>query len=97
MLNKLAQEITAWRVNKGFITSKDNMLEKLTLVVTECSEAAEDVRHGDWEHFGEEIADTMIHLLDICGTLQINIEFEIEKKMRRNMERPYLHGTTSRA
>ena len=92
MLNAMASDIAAWREEKGFITGKPNMMEKLMLVVTEVAEAAEDVRHDNWEHFEEEIADTMIRLLDITGTLGIDIETAIAKKMTVNRGRPWRHG-----
>lgn len=87
-----AGEIRDYRISKGFTTSWENMLVKLMLVVTEVSEAAEAYRDDDHAHFREEIADTMIRLLDICGTLNIDIETEIEKKMAINRKRPYKHG-----
>lgn len=102
-LDTLAKEIRDWRESKGFITSWDNMMEKLMLVVTEVSETAEAYRaiqkcqFDDREAvalFREEIADTMIRLLDICGTLNIDIEAEIERKMAINRNRPHKHGKT---
>jgi len=91
-MNELAKEIAKWRKEKGFVTTWDNMLEKLMLVVSEVSEAAECYRNDDGEGFNEEIADTFIRLFDICGTLKIDIEKEIQKKMKKNRERPYRHG-----
>ena len=44
------------------------------------------------ENFKEEIADIFIRLGDLCGSLNINIEEEIIKKMKKNKERPYKHG-----
>jgi len=96
-MNEWATEIKAWRETKGFVTNRENMLEKLMLVVTECAEAAEDVRHARWDHFGEEIADTIIRLLDICGTLGIDIDAEVARKMTINLQRPFRHGTLSSA
>lgn len=93
-LNELAVEISLWRVSKGFTTSWINMMEKLMLVVTEVSEAAEAYRINDKDHFTEEIADTFIRLLDITGTLEIDIEKAIQKKMEINKTRPYKHGKT---
>ncbi len=92
-LTRLSFLITEWRKGKGFVTNKENMLEKLMLAVTELAEAAEDVRHANWEHFGEEIADCVIRLLDICGALNINLQKELANKMRINEKRPYRHGT----
>ena len=96
-MNQLAREIMAIRIEHGFETSKENMLGKLMLVVTEISEAAEDVRHQNWDHFSEEIADTIIRLLDICATLDIDIEAEIARKVEINRARPFRHGKESSA
>ena len=68
------------------------MLEKLMLVVTEVAEAAEAWRNDSTFGFDEEIADTFIRLMDICGSLGIDIEVEIGEKMAENENRPYLHG-----
>jgi len=84
--------VMAWRKRKGFKTSWKNMMEKLMLVVTELAEAAEDYRHDNKEHFKEEIADTFIRLFDICGSLGIDIESEIAKKMKTNEDRPFKHN-----
>jgi len=91
-MNNLAKDIATWREQKGFITNWDNMPEKLMLVVTELSEAMEAYRTNDTENFNEEIADTFIRLLDICGSIGIDIEDEVKKKMETNKERPYRHG-----
>lgn len=68
------------------------MPEKLMLVVTELSEAMEAYRREDIENFKEEIADTIIRLCDICGSVGINIERQISSKMEINKKRPRLHG-----
>ena len=81
MLNLFAIEVMQNRIEHGFITSKENMLEKLMLVVTEVAEAVEDVRHENWSHFGEELADVVIRVLDLSATLGIDLEWEIKRKM----------------
>lgn len=91
-LNKLAEEIAEWRRKIGFETSWENMSEKLMLVVTELSEAMEAYRDDDKTQFNEEIADVFIRLLDITGTLKLNIETAIKMKMLKNEKRPYKHG-----
>lgn len=68
------------------------MLGKLMLVVTEVSEASEAVRNDDVENFREEIADSIIRLLDIASTTGMDIHYEIEKKMEINKQREYKHG-----
>lgn len=86
---RLCHEIAA---SKGFWDEKRNIGEALMLVVTELAEAMEAHRRQEDEHFREEIADTFIRLLDLCGGLKIDIEAEIQKKAQRNLSRPYKHG-----
>jgi len=93
-LNQLSKEITAWRKRKGFKTNWSNMPEKLMLVVTELSEAMEAYRYGDKPNFAEEIADSIIRLCDICGSIGIDIESAINDKMEVNKDRPRKHGKT---
>jgi NTP pyrophosphatase (non-canonical NTP hydrolase) len=42
--------------------------------------------------FEDEIADSIIRLLDMCGGLNIDIDFHIEQKLKYNKTRPRLHG-----
>lgn len=98
-LYEWAEYIRKWREEKGFTTPStiegtdaEYMLGKLMLVVSEVGEAAEAVRHHDLDNFKEEIADTFIRLLDICGTMQIDPEIIIATKMRFNEKRPHKHG-----
>lgn len=92
MMNKLAESIRAYRESKGFETSWENMPTKLMLVVTEVSEAMEAWRKKDHKNFNEEIADTIIRCLDITASLGIDIEYEIDEKMKHNQNRPFKHG-----
>lgn len=91
-LGQWAAEIATWRDRKGFETSWDNMVEKLFLVISEAVEAGEALRTSNREGFREEIADTFIRLLDICGSVGIDAEAEIAKKMAVNEGRPPKHG-----
>lgn len=50
------------------------------------------MRHGDTANFEEELADAVIRILDICGTMGIDLEQAILNKMARNRERPVKHG-----
>ena len=77
---------------KGFWDEKRNIGEALMLIVTELAEAMEAHRIQDNENFKEELADTFIRLFDLCGGLNIDIQQEIDKKAKRNKERPYKHG-----
>lgn len=78
--------------DKGFWDKPRPTSELLMLIVSELAEALEADRHGDKENFKEEIADTFIRLVDLCGGLKIDLESEVIKKMRVNEKRPRLHG-----
>ncbi len=99
-MNNLSKYIAEWREKKGFLTpsklsENHDVLAKLMLVVSELGEAAEAVRHQDQENFEEEIADTIIRLLDLTGTMGIDIEDALRKKMAINEGREYMHGKYS--
>lgn len=96
-LNRVAGNIKAWRIRKGFSMPEtfddvDLLLSKLALVHSEVSEATEAVRHGDAANFAEELADAVIRILDISASLGIDLEQAIEDKMEKNEGRPYMHG-----
>ncbi len=91
-LNELSQLCHAIAVEKGFWDKDRNIGEALMLIVTELAEAMEAYRIQDQVNFKEELADAFIRLLDLCGGLNIDIEEEIEKKSRKNKNRPYKHG-----
>lgn len=90
------------------IEAKNEMISaKLMLIVSELGEALEALRKGNLtkninnftnfeteikDTFEDEIADTIIRLLDLCGLLQIDIEKHIIAKMEYNKTRERLHG-----
>ncbi len=91
-LNELSRLCHRVAVEKGFWDEKRNIGEALMLIVTELAEAMEAHRVQDEANFREEIADSFIRLLDLCGGLGIDIEEEIHKKSLKNKQRPYKHG-----
>lgn len=64
----------------------------LMLITSELGEAIEAWRHGENEHFAEELADAVIRIADLSGFMSINLEQEIIDKMAKNEKRPYKHG-----
>lgn len=50
--------------------------------------------HRIWhkDSFEDEICDVFIRLGDLCEALDIDIEWQIKKKMEYNQSRPYKHG-----
>ena len=91
-MNEYAKKCHKIALEHGFWEKSTSIPTKLMLIVTEISEACESDRHGDKENFREELADTFIRLYDLVGWLEIDIEEEIQKKMKVNEKRPKLHG-----
>ena len=76
--------------------------QKIGLIMSECGEALEAMRRFEYEangygigvkdSFADEIADTIIRLLDLCGELEIDIDAQMEWKMNYNKSREAKHG-----
>jgi NTP pyrophosphatase (non-canonical NTP hydrolase) len=64
----------------------------LALIHSEVSEALEDYRKGDKEHFIEEMADIIIRVLDLVGGFGSVIDHAIRAKIERNKGRGFRHG-----
>ena len=104
-IKEFAKECQEIRESKGFTTTKEEMLGKLMLVVSEIAEAAEFVRDDNWsswysgngkpEGFIFELADAMIRIGDISSTLGYELDAVIRIKLDYNRSRPSLHGRRS--
>jgi NTP pyrophosphatase (non-canonical NTP hydrolase) len=70
----------------------DTIPRWLMLAVSELGEAMEAFRHDDRGNFAEELADTVIRIMDDCEALGIDLEAEILAKMEKNRQRPHMHG-----
>lgn len=101
-LTDWTSRIHHWSMKKGFWHqdtgakehASGSRLACLMLVTTELGEAAEAIRKGDEINFREEIADTLIRILDLCGGYGIDIEDEVTRKMAVNERREFMHGKT---
>jgi len=56
-----------------------------------------DIENGAFERLiknsiEDELADTVIRVLDLCGYMKIDIDQHISLKMKYNESRPYKHG-----
>lgn len=103
-MNEWRDLIHQWAHTKGFYKHEHSptypicqhvsgaLIAQIMLVVTELSEAVEAVRKADVRNFKEEIADSMIRLLDLCGACNIDIDEEVREKMQYNETRPERHG-----
>jgi NTP pyrophosphatase (non-canonical NTP hydrolase) len=97
---KLQQEIHRTAVEHGWWDQERPMGEVLMLAVTELAEAMEAYRAGNpmsekidgFSKVEEELADTMIRILDMAGGMGFDIEGALRAKMAYNKTRPYRHG-----
>lgn len=93
-------QTTAWEIaeDKGFHAGDEegedarSRAKILALIHSEVSEALEADRVGDEDNYAEELADTVIRLLDHAESEGIDLEAEIEQKMDVNRGREYKHG-----
>lgn len=96
-IDVVANRIADWRAKKGFYTPSEfseaeQLLSKLMLVVTEVSEAAQEVRKDDEPAFVRELADVLIRMLDLTGTMGYSMRDAINSAMEKNESRPRKHG-----
>ena len=94
MVTELAEAMEADRKGKS-----------AELDIYEACELAVDIEDGDMEPYltatfrdlikdskEDELADTMIRILDYCGAKNIDIAKHINLKLQYNATRPHLHG-----
>jgi|SRR3990172_323343 len=94
-LNDWVEYCKLWRERKGFDTGWHNLPEKAMLIVTEIAEMVEAHRsEGDSmrDSVQEELADAVIRCLDLAGSLGLDLQTTMEKKMAINEKRPMKHG-----
>lgn len=96
------QAMEAKGFHDGRDAGRDDTLLRLCLVHTEVSEAAQLAKRHFLpgccpdEHllaFSEEIADVLIRLFDLAGTLDLDLEAAVQAKMAKNAARPHKYGT----
>jgi len=99
--NQLAQDITTQCKAKGFADNWNDG-EKIALMHCELSEALEELRrnnqelseklNGEVTKFTEELADTIIRIMDFAGHYNLNLGKAIVMKHDYNSKRPYRHS-----
>ena len=100
MLNELANEIVEINRANGWNVTKPEDWENETykipaliaLIQSEVSEALEGFRQNDKENFREELADTLIRVLDCAGGLGLDMDEAVRAKLEKNKTRGFRHG-----
>lgn len=64
----------------------------LALIHSEVSEALEALRKNDRANFEEELADTLIRVLDCATGLGIDMDANVRAKLAKNRTRGFRHG-----
>lgn len=100
MLNELGKEILKINLDNGWDVSQPGdwqssaykLPAKLALITSEVSEALEAFREDDALNFAEELADTLIRVLDLTAGLGLDMDAAVRMKLEKNKGRGYRHG-----
>lgn len=98
--NWVEKQINRTNRLKGWLTKERRDGELIALMHSELSEALEGLRHNnpqsdkipDVTQAEEELADTLIRIMDMAYSKGWNIPKALFLKMEYNKSRPYLHG-----
>jgi hypothetical protein len=91
-LDDWVKEIVSWRKGKGFETSWSNLPIKTMLIITELGRAVDAHRTDDNMLVYHELTDALVRLLDLMGSIGMNVDNWTQNIMRENYERPQKHG-----
>jgi NTP pyrophosphatase (non-canonical NTP hydrolase) len=85
-LTEIAKQHNAWVERMGW--HNKTVLEALALIASEVGEAVNECRgEQPSEKLGEELADIILRVVDLAESLSIDIDTEIQRKMKINEAR----------
>jgi len=85
-IDTLAMMQLTWLKEMGWV-GKTTLLEDLMLVVSECGEAANEVRgEKPTENFKTELADIILRVMGIAAKEGISLDDAIRDKMQHNFK-----------
>jgi NTP pyrophosphatase (non-canonical NTP hydrolase) len=89
-------EVHELAVKSGWYDRPREVPELLCLIHSEISEALEGYRNhvpkGEKGWIGDELADAVIRIWDMCAYMDIDIAAEVNQKHAFNKHRDYRHG-----
>ena len=88
--SEISEAFEAWRKEK-FSTA--NHVEKANGFDFEGNRYAKEAfENSIKDSFEDELADSLIRLLDLCGKMDVDIEYHVTQKMKYNETRGYKYG-----
>lgn len=95
-IHELQAEVKELLQTKGFNVKPENFWEVISLIHTEVSEVADEVKKNGFtrpEAISEEVADIIIRTMNLAVMFNFDVGDAIRKKMNKNWKRPYKYGT----
>jgi len=91
---KFWDDIPPWHKDRGCLHYYNS---KLMLIVSELAEACDALREERFgieekDTFEDELADVLIRTFDLCGALGVDIQRQVDWKMKYNKTREPKHG-----
>jgi len=74
-------------IERGLITKHTTKEDFLNKLIEESSEVSEAIDKKDDENLSEELADVILTVLNFAKHYDIDIENELNKKIKKNYER----------
>lgn len=89
--SEISEALEAIRQNK-YTTDKDKLDSNYLLERGNIQDWDDHFRHHIKNTFEDELADTVIRIMDLCAFKNIDLEWHIKAKMRSNELREFKHG-----